>query len=132
MTELRVMSKAWAEKNKSVAPKDIKTQEENFAHRNANAVASVCRHERRQALFDFRKGLSPAGGYMDTVTLDERGAKAVWVFVQVFQGNAFGADIAPAQYVRLMAANADNFACIYLDLQPAAGFAQGADSVMCS
>jgi peptide/nickel transport system substrate-binding protein len=35
MTELRMMSKAWAEKNKSVEPKDIKTQEENFAHRNA-------------------------------------------------------------------------------------------------
>lgn len=38
MTELRVMSKAWADKNKSVAPKDIKTQEENFAHRNANGT----------------------------------------------------------------------------------------------
>jgi peptide/nickel transport system substrate-binding protein len=35
LTELRMMSKAWAEKNNSVAPKDIKTQDENFAHRNA-------------------------------------------------------------------------------------------------
>jgi len=35
MTELRMMSKAWAEKNNSVAPKDIRTQDENFAHRNA-------------------------------------------------------------------------------------------------
>lgn len=35
LTELRVMSKAWAEKNKSVEPKDIKTKDENFAHRNA-------------------------------------------------------------------------------------------------
>jgi peptide/nickel transport system substrate-binding protein len=35
MTELRMMSKAWAEANKSTAPKDIKTQEENFAHRHA-------------------------------------------------------------------------------------------------
>ncbi|HMS27457.1 MAG TPA: ABC transporter substrate-binding protein [Burkholderiaceae bacterium] len=35
LTELRVMSKAWAEKNKSVEPKDSKTKEENFAHRNA-------------------------------------------------------------------------------------------------
>jgi peptide/nickel transport system substrate-binding protein len=35
LTELRIMSKAWAEKNNSVAPKDIKTQEETFAHRNA-------------------------------------------------------------------------------------------------
>jgi peptide/nickel transport system substrate-binding protein len=35
MTELRMMSKAWAEKNKSVEPKDIKGNDENFAHRNA-------------------------------------------------------------------------------------------------
>ncbi|MBS0507460.1 MAG: ABC transporter substrate-binding protein [Proteobacteria bacterium] len=35
MTELRVMSKAWAEKNKSVEPKDMKGKDENFAHRNA-------------------------------------------------------------------------------------------------
>ena len=30
LTELRIMSKAWAEKNKSVAPKDIKTKDENL------------------------------------------------------------------------------------------------------
>lgn len=35
LTELRMMSKAWAEKNGSTAPKDIKTKDENFAHRNA-------------------------------------------------------------------------------------------------
>jgi peptide/nickel transport system substrate-binding protein len=35
MTELRMMSKAWAEKNKSVEVKDIKTKDETFAHRNA-------------------------------------------------------------------------------------------------
>jgi peptide/nickel transport system substrate-binding protein len=35
LTELRMMSKAWAEKNKSVEPKDIRTKDENFAHRNA-------------------------------------------------------------------------------------------------
>ena len=35
LTELRIMSKAWAEKNNSVAPKDIKTKDDNFAHRNA-------------------------------------------------------------------------------------------------
>ena len=35
LTELRVMSKAWAEKNKSVDPKDIRAKDENFAHRNA-------------------------------------------------------------------------------------------------
>jgi peptide/nickel transport system substrate-binding protein len=38
LTELRVMSKAWAEKNNSVAPKDIKTQDENYAHRNTNGT----------------------------------------------------------------------------------------------
>ena len=35
LTELRIMSKAWAEKNNSMAPKDIKTKDDNFAHRNA-------------------------------------------------------------------------------------------------
>lgn len=35
LTDLRVMSKAWAEKHNSVAPKDIKTPEESHAHRNA-------------------------------------------------------------------------------------------------
>ncbi|RYF01201.1 MAG: ABC transporter substrate-binding protein [Comamonadaceae bacterium] len=35
LTELRMMSKAWAEKNKSVEPKDIKGSDENYAHRNA-------------------------------------------------------------------------------------------------
>jgi peptide/nickel transport system substrate-binding protein len=29
------MSKTWSEKNNSTVPKDIKTQDENFAHRNA-------------------------------------------------------------------------------------------------
>ena len=38
LTELRIMNKAWAEKNRSTAPKDIKTQDENFAHRNANGT----------------------------------------------------------------------------------------------
>jgi peptide/nickel transport system substrate-binding protein len=36
LTELRIMSKAWAEKNKSVDPKDIRNvNEETFANRNA-------------------------------------------------------------------------------------------------
>jgi peptide/nickel transport system substrate-binding protein len=35
LTELRILSKAWAEKNKSVEPKDIKNKDETFAHRNA-------------------------------------------------------------------------------------------------
>lgn len=38
LTELRIMDKGWAEKNRSTTPKDIKTTEENFAHRNANGT----------------------------------------------------------------------------------------------
>ena len=38
LTELRMMDQGWAEKNKSLEPKDIKTKEENFAHRNANGT----------------------------------------------------------------------------------------------
>ncbi len=35
LTELRILSKAWAEKNNATAPKDIKTKDEPFSHRNA-------------------------------------------------------------------------------------------------
>jgi peptide/nickel transport system substrate-binding protein len=38
LTELRMMNKAWAEKHNSVLPKDMKTNEENYAHRNANGT----------------------------------------------------------------------------------------------
>lgn len=38
LTELRMMSKAWAERNNAVVPKDIRTKDENFAHRNANGT----------------------------------------------------------------------------------------------
>ena len=35
LTELRIMSKAWAETNKALEPKDIRTKDETFSHRNA-------------------------------------------------------------------------------------------------
>ncbi|HRL54966.1 MAG TPA: ABC transporter substrate-binding protein, partial [Acidovorax temperans] len=35
LTELRVMSKAWAEKNNSLEPKDIKGKDETYSHRHA-------------------------------------------------------------------------------------------------
>jgi peptide/nickel transport system substrate-binding protein len=38
LTELRIMSKSWAEKNNSARPKDMRSPEENFAHRNANGT----------------------------------------------------------------------------------------------
>jgi peptide/nickel transport system substrate-binding protein len=38
LTELRMMDLGWAEKNKSLQPKDAKTKDENFAHRNANGT----------------------------------------------------------------------------------------------
>ena len=47
LTELRIMSKAWAEKNKSVEPKDAKVKDENFAHRNA--MGQWCLHGQRVA-----------------------------------------------------------------------------------
>jgi peptide/nickel transport system substrate-binding protein len=45
LTELRMMSKAWAEKNKSVEPKDIKTKDESFAHRNAMGTGAFVMKE---------------------------------------------------------------------------------------
>jgi peptide/nickel transport system substrate-binding protein len=41
LTELRIVSKAWAEKNRSTEPKDIRTQEESFAYRNAMGTGPV-------------------------------------------------------------------------------------------
>jgi peptide/nickel transport system substrate-binding protein len=38
LTELRMMDLAWAEKYKSIEPKDITTKDESFAHRNANGT----------------------------------------------------------------------------------------------
>jgi peptide/nickel transport system substrate-binding protein len=38
LTELRMMDLGWAEKYKSIEPKDIKTKDENHAHRNANGT----------------------------------------------------------------------------------------------
>ncbi len=38
LTELRIMDKDWAEKHKSVEPKDAKTKDENYAHRHANGT----------------------------------------------------------------------------------------------
>jgi peptide/nickel transport system substrate-binding protein len=35
LTELRIMSKVWADKNKAQEPKDIRTKDETFSHRNA-------------------------------------------------------------------------------------------------
>ena len=32
------MDQGWAEKNRAVEPKDIRTKDENFAHRNANGT----------------------------------------------------------------------------------------------
>ncbi|UZG46209.1 ABC transporter substrate-binding protein [Caldimonas thermodepolymerans] len=38
LTELRIMDKEWAEKHRSVTPKDMKSKEENHAHRHANGT----------------------------------------------------------------------------------------------
>jgi peptide/nickel transport system substrate-binding protein len=41
LTEVRIMSKAWAEKNNSVKPKDMRGKDETFAHRNANGTGPM-------------------------------------------------------------------------------------------
>jgi peptide/nickel transport system substrate-binding protein len=48
VTELRMMDKGWAEKNNSVEPKDIKTKDENFAHRHANGTGPFMLKEWQQ------------------------------------------------------------------------------------
>jgi peptide/nickel transport system substrate-binding protein len=41
LTEVRIMSKAWAEKNNSIKPKDTRLKDETFAHRNANGTGPM-------------------------------------------------------------------------------------------
>lgn len=41
LTEVRIMSKAWSEKNNSVKPKDARTKDDTFAHRNANGTGPM-------------------------------------------------------------------------------------------
>jgi peptide/nickel transport system substrate-binding protein len=41
LTEVRIMSKVWAEKNNSVKPKDTRLKDETFAHRNANGTGPM-------------------------------------------------------------------------------------------
>lgn len=41
LTELRILNKAWAEKNNSVRPKDARSKDETFAHRNTNGTGPM-------------------------------------------------------------------------------------------
>ena len=101
-----------------------------IAHHNARRVASVHSHQGRQATLNLGKGFIPGGLHMHAVALDQRRAQPVRVFVQVFQGHALGADVAGAEYIGLMPANAGDLTVAHLDLKPAAGLAQGADAVV--
>jgi hypothetical protein len=75
--------------------------------------------------------LRPGGGFMATVAPYEWLAQTVWIFMQVFERNPFGADVAMAEAVAVMAANADDTLVLNLNFQATAGFAQGANSVVC-
>jgi peptide/nickel transport system substrate-binding protein len=41
LTEVRIMSKAWSEKNNASKPKDMRSKDETFAHRNANGTGPM-------------------------------------------------------------------------------------------
>ena len=87
-------------------------------------------HHGGQAARDFCVRLVPSGLLEDTVAFDQWRAQPVRVFMQVFQRHAFGADVASTEHVGVVAANADDLAVAHLDLQTAAGLAQGADAVV--
>ncbi len=67
---------------------------------------------------------------MHAISLDQRRAQAVGVFVQVFQRYRFGADVATAQHIGFMPANADDGIALNLDFQTTAGLAQRANTVV--
>jgi peptide/nickel transport system substrate-binding protein len=41
LTEVRIMSKTWSEKNNSIRPKDTRIKDETFAHRNTNGTGPM-------------------------------------------------------------------------------------------
>ena len=67
---------------------------------------------------------------MHTVAFDQWCTQPVGVFVQVFQRHALGADVTGAEHVLRIAPDAGNAALLHLDLQPATGFTQRADTVV--
>ena len=87
-------------------------------------------YQGQQAFLNFCKGFGPSRFDKCAITLDEWGAKAVWVFMQVFELYAFGADIAVAKYILLRAADADHLVALGAYFEPATGLAQRADAVM--
>ena len=100
------------------------------AHHHRGGIASVQGDHWRQPAFDLGKGLVPAGRHMHAVAFDQRCAQPIRVFVQVFQRHALGANVPGAEHVLRVAPDADDAALLHLDLQPATGFTQRADTVV--
>ena len=101
-----------------------------IAHHHGAGVFSVGRQQGWQAALNFGKGFFPRSLYKSAIALDQRGAQAVRVFVQIFQGDALGAEVACAEHVLRVAFDAADLAALHFDFQPAAGLAQGADTVV--
>src|SRR5439155_18166890 len=96
---------------------------------------AVALEDGRQPALDLGEGLVPCRLDEAAVTLDQRRAQPVRVFVQVFQRHALGAEEAAAEDIVFRTADRRDAALAVharrgADLQPAAGLAQGADAVV--
>lgn len=100
------------------------------AGHRGHAVAPMLRLHGLQAAFDLGVGLLPTGRFEASVAFDQWLTQAVGVFVQVFQRGALGADVALAEHIIGLAADAGHTALADLDFQAAAGLAQWADAVV--
>ena len=100
-----------------------------IADDGGDRIAAVCTEQWRQAPLDLGKGLVPARLDKLPIALDQWPAQPVRVIVQIFQRRAFRADVAVAEHIGFMAADADDLVIADLEFQSAARFAQRADAV---
>ena len=68
--------------------------------------------DRQEALLDLGEGLVPADLDEDAVPLDQRAAQPVRVLVELLQGRALRADVAVAEHVVAVAADADDLLAV--------------------
>jgi hypothetical protein len=101
-----------------------------IARHHGAGMSPVHCEQWRQTTFDLSKGFFPTGFYKCTIAFDQRRTQPVRVFMQVFQGDALGANIASAEHVLCMALDAGDLATLHFDFQATAGFAQGTDAVV--
>src|SRR6185312_145122 len=100
-----------------------------IANHQGDGIVTVLRDDGRQAAFNLGEGFIPANGNMPAIAFDQWLAKTVRVFMQVFDRDTLGTEIAVAEDVGIMPANVSDLALFNSQFEPAAGFTKRADTV---